>query len=169
MSAPKKISVYFFLLLVAVPLFFAVSFLIKQRQIQSQMMEQIEQAQLQTISIPLANITWVTQDKEIIIDGKLFDVKSYTVTSDTITLNGLFDGDEDNLVAKMNYVLHSKKDESSPLSQLVAKYLSQPLFNKSVSFSIQKTWVFIPGTFLSYIEPTAEAHCFLAVPPPKFS
>jgi hypothetical protein len=169
MSAPKKISVYFLLLLVEVPLFFAVGFLIKQQLIQNHMREKIEQVPLETITIPLVNVNWIKKDKEVIIDGKLFDIKYYTVTGNTIVLKGLFDSDEDNIIAKVADVLHSKKDNNAPLSQLVAKYLSQPLFNKSVAFSIQKTWVFIPGAFLSYIEPTAEAHCFLAVPPPKFS
>jgi hypothetical protein len=169
MGFKRKIAAFTLLLLVAIPLFFSIGFLIKQQLIQSQMRERIEQSSLQTITLPLANINWIKQDKEVIIEGKLFDIKSYTISGNSIILKGLFDGDEDHLITKVNNILHSKKDTNSPLSQLAAKYLSQPLFNEPVSFSIQKTWINISGTFLCYTEPVAKAHCFLAVPPPKFS
>lgn len=169
LSIPKKIIGLSALLLVAVPMFFSAGFLIRQKLIQSRMEEKIEQEPLQTVTLPLATVKWITKDKEAIIDGKLFDIKYFTVENDKIILKGLYDKEEDNLVTKFNDDVHTKNDNSTPFHHLIAKYLLQPVFNDPISFSIETLWKNISSRFSSPDDILSEAHCFLVIPPPKAS
>lgn len=61
------------------------------------MMEKMEKDELQTINIPTAGIRWYKKNHELMIDGKMFDVKSMTQHGDSTTLTGLFDDDDTEL------------------------------------------------------------------------
>jgi hypothetical protein len=169
LPAAKKILAYALLLVVAIPLFFSAYFVVKQQLIQQQVKEKMEAVTVQTISIPLTEAQWVKEGKEILIEGKLFDIKSYSISGDNIILNGLFDNEEDELIAKTNNSFQHNKTNNQPLTQLIAKYLSLPLYAGIIFSDNPKDWVFIGVYFPPYIEPTAAAHCLLAVPPPEFS
>jgi len=156
------------LLVIAAPAFFLGLFLIKQKLIQAQMEERLEQSQLQTVVLPVNSVSWINDGKEVMLDGKLFDIRSYTVSGNTITLNGLFDNDEDHLIAKMNDTIHKNKDNgSSPLNTLALKFLSQQVYNDIASISLSISWKIVDSPATFFTSSLAEAHCFLAVPPPK--
>ena len=59
-----------------------------------EMEEKLEQFHLETITVPANAIKWHKKSKEIIIDGRLFDVKSYTIKSNIAVFTGLFDEKE---------------------------------------------------------------------------
>ena len=75
----KKISVFGLVLLIALPLVFTVVILVKQKIIQFQRNVRFDKEILQTVVVPTENIYWVKPGKEILLDGKLFDVKSFKV------------------------------------------------------------------------------------------
>ena len=134
------------------------------------MEERLEQSPVQTITLPIEAVSWINDGKEVILDGKLFDIKSYTVCGNKIILNGLFDNDEDRLIAKMNDTVHKNKDNnSSPLSTLALKFLSQQIYNEPALFSFNCSWKIIDKLSVTYNTATHEAHYVLIVPPPKFS
>lgn len=87
----KFLSLISLLTLVMLPVFIAVFFLAQQTVIRHEMKEQLEQQSLQTIRIAEKNITWIEKGKELIVDGKLFDVKSSKYTGDYVEVTGLFD------------------------------------------------------------------------------
>ena len=95
MFNPKKIFALALLFAVVAPLLFFAGYLVKQSLIQNEMEEQLETKALQTITTDLTGVQWLKKNKEVIIEGKLFDVKSYTITGNKIILTGLFDKDED--------------------------------------------------------------------------
>ena len=91
MTRLKKITTSVVLLLIlATPLFFSVSVLVKQQIAQSQRDKKFSKEILQTISVSSAEIYWVTPEKEIFFKGKLFDVKSYIKKGNNISLTGFF-------------------------------------------------------------------------------
>jgi hypothetical protein len=163
----KKILPLALLFIVAVPLFFSVRFVVKQKLIQSQMKEKLELASLQTITFPLAGLTWAKEGEEVIIEGKLFDVKSFSVADGQITLKGLFDGDEDHLFAEMKNSLQQKKDETGPLSQVKCIFL--PLYTETVLFTLENKWKAVARFFPAYSESITELYYGSTVPPPKYS
>ncbi len=102
MTRLKKITTSVVLLLIlATPLFFSVSVLVKQQIAQAQRNEKFSKEILQTISVSSAEIYWVTPEKEILFKGKLFDVKSYSKNGNSISLTGFFDNKEDKLVQQI--------------------------------------------------------------------
>jgi hypothetical protein len=161
----KKILVAVLLLAVAAPLFFSGVFLLRHKLIQHEMEEQLETASLQTLTLPATTVTWVKKDKEVLINGRLFDVKSISFTQNNITLTGLFDTDEDDLMAAIKDA--TQQNNNTPLHQLAVKCLFQPLYNQSASFHIQTSWVNVAKHFSAYIETLAEPCYNTTVPPPK--
>ncbi|HMI77820.1 MAG TPA: hypothetical protein VK484_03460, partial [Ferruginibacter sp.] len=76
-QARKHITALGLLLLLAAPLYYSVSTLVKQKVLHHQRNKKFEKEVLQTITVSAENIFWVKPEKEILFQGKLFDVKSY--------------------------------------------------------------------------------------------
>jgi hypothetical protein len=163
---PKKLLTVALLLIVAVPVFFSVAFVIQQKLIQNQMQERLEQASLQNISVPLSELNWVKKDKEALINGQLFDVKSFSISGNTITLKGLFDDVEDHLIAKLKNEVSQKKETGASSVQLKCIFL--PLYTESISFSTQSNWTVFTTPFSHYSKFIPEVHLTSVAPPPKF-
>ncbi|HEX2682290.1 MAG TPA: hypothetical protein VHL77_00055, partial [Ferruginibacter sp.] len=77
---PKNITALGLLLLVALPLILSVGIFVKQKIVQFQRTERFKTEHLQTISLAAEKIFWVKRGKEILLHGKLFDVKSYRIS-----------------------------------------------------------------------------------------
>jgi hypothetical protein len=163
---PKKLLTVALLLIVAVPVFFSVAFVIKQKLIQHQMQERLEQASLQNISVPLSELNWVKKDREALINGQLFDVKSFSISGNTITLKGLFDDGEDYLIAKLKNEVSQKKETGASSVQLKCIFL--PLYTESSSFSIQSKLLTVTTHISHYCKFIPEGHLTSVVPPPKY-
>lgn len=99
-------------LLLAIPLLFSIGFLLKQRFVQMDMQEKLENSSLQTITIPIDQLVWVIPDKEIMIDGKLFDIHSMDRAGKSLIFTGLFDKDEDRIKQQLMTIL-SKQDNDN--------------------------------------------------------
>ncbi len=121
------------LLLVAAPFIFFVFFFVQRKVVQHRMIEKLEQASLQTISINKVDIVWVKENKEALINGKLFDVKSYSISNNKIILSGLFDEDEDELRKDYANIFYSNKNESIPANEFVLKCMFVCIINNNYS------------------------------------
>src|SRR5258708_7390887 len=108
MFTKKKILAFVMLLAVAAPLLFFAGFLLKQKLIENDMEEMLENTSLQTITVNITDIQWVKENKEAVIDGKLFDVKSSITKSDLVILTGLYDSEEDGLHEEFNNLVQQK-------------------------------------------------------------
>lgn len=94
----KKNTILIFLLcLVAAPLFFSVYTIIEKKIIEEQMEEKMEHENLQTVTLNAASIIWLKINKEMLINGEPFDVKTITTNGNRVTVSGLFDGKETKL------------------------------------------------------------------------
>lgn len=58
------------------------------------MKEKAEASLLHKVSLNEAEVRWVKYGKEILINGQLFDIKSYIVQNGVATFSGLFDDEE---------------------------------------------------------------------------
>ena len=163
----KKITALGLLLLVALPLFFSTLVLVKQKTIQMRRDARFEKESLQTISISSGKLYWVKPGKEILVDGKLFDVKSFYSKADKILLTGFFDNKEDKLVSHIKNLSEQKKGTESPFTKLAVKFLFAPLYNEPASFSCGNAWHNISSGFFSYSEILVTASFPADTPPPK--
>ena len=158
------------LLLVAAPMLFFTCFLVRQKLIEHEMEERLEDAAVQTIVVNREDVVWLKKNKEVTVDGKLFDVRSYTITGNKISLSGLFDNEEEELHAQLDNFLHQKNDNSSPLAHLFIKLIFPPLYNTSPSslFS-HNTLQSIARQLFPYQENIIfKKYSSLVGPPPKF-
>ncbi len=145
----KLLSVITLLSLVMIPAFIAVFFLAQQVIIRHEMKEQLEQQSLQTIKIVEKNITWIEKGKELIVDGKLFDVKSFKHTGEYIEATGLFDEMELSLQHKLIYLQNPLKDNKQKqefIYQILIQQLAEKtrlpsadLFSISIDFTYNPT------------------------------
>ena len=91
-----------FLLLVAfIPMLFVCVFHMQQQIIRNEMKEKLEQQSLHTIALTSKDFLWMDEGKEIMIDGNMFDVHSYTQKKGTYFFIGLFDKEETILVQQL--------------------------------------------------------------------
>ena len=86
------------LLLALIPLLFAAVFLIQQQIIRHEMKEKLEQQSLHTIALTAKDFHWMEEGKEIMVDGSMFDVHSFTQKNGTYFFTGLFDDEETALI-----------------------------------------------------------------------
>lgn len=163
----KKILVFALLLIVAMPVFFSVGFLVRQKLIEHEMMEKLESASLQTVTVPLANIAWVKKDKEAIINGKLFDIKSLTISGNNAIVTGLYDDDESKLHEVVKNLFQQKNKQSSPFSNLAVKFFSLPITTANSAISVIANWHYISQQHFKYSEKIPVPPFLADILPPK--
>ena len=113
------------LMLLLLPLLLCLVYLLQQLTIELQMEYKLEHDTNQQLTLPLNRLHWLKKDKEILVDGKHFDLKSFAVKKDSIEVRGIFDLDEDELSKKLTS-LFDHKNKANFYSHLFA-FL--PLFN----------------------------------------
>jgi hypothetical protein len=143
----KKITGIFLLLLVAVPLFFSIGFIIKQKSIQAEMKQQLKTALLQTIIVPARDVKWVKKDKEILVYGQMFDVKTSLKSGENIVFTGLYDEDEQKLHKNLKGFMHSKNKQSAPLNELLAKFFSTAVTITPIEYNTAADWKHIAAKY----------------------
>jgi hypothetical protein len=138
-TTTKKISASLFILLGFTPLLFIIYTSIKQQEIRQNMKRQLEIKMLHTITLAKKDIHWLKDGKELLINGRMFDVKKIGPAGDgKIIFSGLYDDDETVLVNKMK---RNQQNENNAGGKILAQ-LFQLL---QASFNNAHTDVFIPS------------------------
>lgn len=114
------------------PLLFVISFAIRQQRIRHRMKERMEEQMLHIVTLDNNDIHWAKKGKEIWVNGKLFDIKSFEQINGKTIFCGLYDEEETSL--NKTFSENWKKDlsgQTSLLSQLFQCF--QNLFFKQVA------------------------------------
>jgi hypothetical protein len=164
----KIITAFLLLLILATPLFFSVSVLVKQQIVQCQRNEKFSKEILQTITVSSAAVYWIKPGKEILFDGKLFDVKYYITRGSSIFLTGFFDDKEDKLVQQMVKLALQKNQSGSPFNEPAIGFLFFPgyNFNHQEINCDEGCWKFISQQYHQFDEMIPTAPCRLPLHPP---
>lgn len=163
----KKITGIFLLLLVAVPLFFSIGFIIKQKNIQAEMKQQLKTALLQTIIVPARDVKWIKKDKEILVYGQMFDVKTSVKSGGNIVFTGLYDEDEQELHENLKGFMHSKNKQSAPLNDLLAKFFSTAVTITAFDYNTTAAWKHIVAKYYYPSEKIPFAYGISIYQPPR--
>ena len=137
-----------------------------QHQIRHRMMERLEQEMLHTITLAEKDIQWVKEGKEILISGRMFDIKNIQYNADkTIMFTGLFDDDETALVKA---VRTSQENDNNNTGKLLVKLLQLTTSTPNNLF----TDIILPPLFINNFYPVLEqrlpAEYFgILSPPPR--
>jgi hypothetical protein len=144
LTVKKQLTALGLLLLVALPLFLLLGLFVKQEIVQHQREQRFKTEHLQTIIISAQNIPWAKQEKEILIDGRLFDVESIKKIGANLAITGFFDHKEDKLIKRIVKLAKQKNESGSPLSQSVIKFFFSPAINSQQEIcNEQGYWKFV--------------------------
>lgn len=146
----RKISAVGLVLLIAMPLVFTIGILVKQKVIQFHRRERLETEQLQTITIATEDIHWVKKGKEILVAGKLFDIKHFEKKNSKVILTGFFDKEEDGLYDQLNKIAKDK-NRPSPFTTVIS-FLLTPYYNDPASGLFQINWQLHSKEYFTYAE-----------------
>ncbi len=152
-TVKKQIAAFVLLLLVAMPLVLLSVLFLKQKIVHYQREQRFETEHLQTVIISAQNPSWVKQEKEILISGKLFDVKSIKKIGSNLLLTGFFDNKEDKLKKGIVNLAQHKNEPGNPLSQSVIKFLFFPALNSQQEITGDScNWRFVSQTYRRFSE-----------------
>ncbi len=154
------------LLLVTMPLFFFVGFLVKEKLVQHEMEEKLENNFLQTITVNISDIQRVKQNKEVIIFGKLFDIKSEIRNGNEITLTGLYDEEENKLREEFANIMHRKTGDSTPFDQFIIKFIFTSAIIRNPPIPLLLPFELIQTVYPFFNETIVSLHLSLNTPPP---
>jgi hypothetical protein len=99
-------------LIVAIPLCSIVLFEFQKHELFRQLEHRFSNKQLIQLSIPVNQLSWVKENKELIIEGQMFDVKQMVIKQGMATITGFFDKEEDQVNELLSKSLsHQKESE----------------------------------------------------------
>jgi hypothetical protein len=163
----KMITAFALLLLLTIPLCLSVVFIVKQKVLQLNIQARFGKELIQTITVQKKNLTWVKKGKEIIVEGKYFDVMYYKTAGDQVVLTGFYDNKEDNLVKEIKKLIRQKKATNSSANQLAINFLFPFICFSQTESTYNSTWHFISSQYHSFDEPLPAAPVATLIHPPK--
>lgn len=119
MTYKRKITAVVLVIIAITPLACCLMLNIRQQNIRHRMKEKLESEITHTVIIPEKDLQWIEQGKELLINGRMFDVKHIIRQNNgKVILTGLFDNDETNLVKEIR--TQQEKSRSEDYAQLVS-------------------------------------------------
>lgn len=111
MRPVAKYIVFILLVILSASAVFPALFQVKQIVNRQRMLHRMEKESLQTLQLKKGELVWFKKNKELLIDGKLFDVKSIRFENEMAIIKGLYDNKEDELVYYIRNHQNKKNDE----------------------------------------------------------
>jgi len=103
------------------PVFYVVVFHLQKNAVQQQMQQQLKRGHLITLHLPAEKINWYKPDKEILVEGVLFDIESIVYHNGMATITGLYDQEEKELDEELSRA--TGHNSSSTFNTILAKLL----------------------------------------------
>lgn len=166
MCNPKNhISSGLFLTLVLLPFCSIIFLQVQQWDLKKTAEHRLAHSLQQTISIPLHQLHWEEEGKELLIEGRLFDVATISYKGDHAIVTGIFDDAETRIIER----LQNERAKSGPTTSIIQLLLLSQCFAAVISFlavfDIQKTSLRIYAIFVrQYLSP----YLTIISPPPRY-
>jgi hypothetical protein len=168
MPKPKQIVIALLLLIVvSIPSILFVYFQARTVYVRHEMEEKLERAQLETIRLPRHELRWFKKNKEIIVNDRLFDVKSIETIDDSVVVTGLFD-DKETFVKKQLEQLQEEQNPENDGQSITVKYVSILLYNEHRgTFSLKDLALSLNDYGLHQGRQAIAPHLAKPYPPPR--
>lgn len=155
---------FIMLLLVATPVITTLIFQVHQQAIRHSMKEQLEKQLLQTIVVGENDIHWIKAEKEIWLNNRMFDVKSFCHKNSQYFLTGLYDDDETLLVKQLQ---KNQQQENNSGNKILLQILQ--LFPSSDEIPVDEFLPFlvISRQFPENNVPICSHYLSIITPPPQ--
>ncbi len=126
----------------ALPLFFSAFFIGGRVLIRHIMLERLEKENVQTLYIPAAELKWFKKDRELLVNGKMFDVKSVNLNlnENVYAVTGIFDEMETTLNTRLEKSAENKNfpGNTSPVFQVCLGLIAEKPFTSFPDFDTRK-------------------------------
>jgi hypothetical protein len=163
-TATKKTTTYLLLLLAAMPLAYTLFMGIQQRVIQHRMKERLETQFLHNITVAEKDVHWMEDEKEIWVNGRMFDIESSHLQNGVYVFSGLYDEEETALMDRLQKDYHNNSTNSKQLVQLF-QFLQSCYNNPQEEIVLPEN---IPGDkFIPESSPLASQFISIFTPPPQ--
>jgi len=157
----KKSYLTICIVLLALPLLTGLLFCVKEWMHHEKMEEALESSLLKKITVKTSSIHWIKTGKEILFEGKYFDIKTSTTTGEHTLFIGLFDEEEEKLKRQAGLLNRSLFPGLYKIWFIGLYYEHHPL---------QEKITYVPGSapYFSYNHNhRKDGHSFLDTPPPR--
>jgi len=164
----KYLSIITMLSIMVIPFLVAIGFVVKQQIITHKMFEKLEQNTEKTYQYTIQEISWIKEGKELMMQGKMFDVKRFEIKGNNIEITGLFDEEEDALQQRFLLLLQPIKHTPAPLQELIIISIFSPLFLEQNTIEISVIYAVIKNNFpINYKENSIRKNYPINILPPK--
>jgi hypothetical protein len=162
----KNITALVLLAVMSAPLLISVYQLVQQQYIQHQVKQQLEMAAVETFSIPANELQWVKKDREILLNGHFFDVKSITKSGNSFIVKGLFDHKETAIAKKIEQQAGGN-NKNAGHTKTALQFLLLTVFCKNPdSNTINLPLMTVKTGFASYNQAACSIPIAVITPPP---
>jgi hypothetical protein len=135
----RKIASFSLLLSGSVPFAFSLLFIIRQEIVQHEMKEKLERQSLHTITLAGGDVRWINK-KEIWVNGKMFDVKSFSINAGQYEFTGLFDEEETILAGQLKNKANKNNEAANNLLTHLFQWLQTVYSDNAITlFSAEKS------------------------------
>ncbi len=131
------------------------------------MEEKLEQEKLQIITLDAASVIWLKKDKEILINGEPFDVKSITRKGNSIIVSGLYDVEEKKLKNQLEAYHHSKDKAASANNSLLLFFFTTYCHTNEPINLNPPFFVYKKQAQQKKVDKTCKLYNDIIIPPPR--
>lgn len=117
-----KILLYILILVISMPGLLYIYYEAARLHLHHTMEEAMERTHLQVLTIAADQLNWVREGKEILIEGRMFDVHTIRQAADKVIISGLFDDKEKWIKEKLFVLRNTENQESRSEQQIVSHW-----------------------------------------------
>ena len=118
------------LALILMPAIYSIYFQLQTEIIHSRMWRLLEEEARDVVVIHPSKLYWMEKDREIFVNGLMFDVKSIEKVGDSLRITGEFDYEESGLYDKLETLHEEKGDQKREASRI---YVLVQIMDDSIS------------------------------------
>lgn len=161
----KTIPGIMIMLLVLLPALYCAYFQAEQQITRHRMKEKLESDELQTVVVPVKDFRWYEENREIVVNGLMFDVESITRHGDNYVITGLFDEYETELNIALGKL---QRRQDGHQAGIIYSMLSQLLIEHCPAVSLHALAdTRLPQQFPAFDEDLYHTPMVLNTPPPR--
>lgn len=138
----------------------------RQKHIRHEMKESLEKEMLQTITLHEDEVTWTHDEKEIWVNGRMFDIKSSFYHDHQYTFTGLFDEQETGLLKQIHQ--QQQKENAEGLGSFV-KLFQLLAINHDQQFVHGTGYSLQSRNYINYTPSLNSIYSRVSTPPPRQS
>ena len=167
MNFKRKLLTSAMLVLIMMPAIYCIYFQVNQQLIRWRMWAMVEENATDIVVIHPSKLYWMKKDREIFVNGMMFDVKSIEKTGDSLRITGEYDYEESGLYEKLESLHEEDNDQKREATRIhvlvqvmddsISKFLISDIDLAASARKLARDISTLPTVFLNTISPPPKA------------